>query len=93
MIKSFKSKGLKELFVKGNTSKLPHERIRKIQKIMGILHSTHELRDLNIPAFRLHKLKAPPYKGFWSIDITGNYRLIFRFEGGHIFDLDYLDTH
>ena len=32
-------------------------------------------------------------KDFWSLDVTGNYRIIFKFEGKQAFDLDYLDTH
>lgn len=93
MIISFKSKGLLELFTKGKTTKLPQERLRKIRLILAILDAAQDLKDLNIPAFRLHKLKQPPLNGFMSIDVTGNYRIVFWFEDGKVSDIDYLNTH
>lgn len=93
MIESFKHKGLKELFVVGRTTHLPQDRLSKIKKILFTIDSAVSIEDLKIPAFRLHKLKAPPYEGFWSIDITGNYRVIFQFTNGIASNLNYLDTH
>lgn len=93
MIESFKNKGLRELFIEGKTKKLPQERLDKIRKILAIVHAASTLEDLSIPALRLHKLKAPPYKGYWSLDVSGNYRIIFEFAEGKATNLDYLDTH
>lgn len=93
MIESFKNKGLEELFVKSKTSKLPQERLEKIRKMLAILHSAVEPKDFNIPGARLHKLKKPPHDGFYSLDVTGNYRLIFWFENGKVSEVDFLDTH
>jgi toxin HigB-1 len=93
MIVSFKSKGLKQLFLNGDSTKLPPERVDKIRGILSMMHAAVDINDLRIPAFRLHVLKGPPYQGFYSIDVTRNYRIIFRFEQGKIYDVDYLDTH
>ncbi|HLT71625.1 MAG TPA: type II toxin-antitoxin system RelE/ParE family toxin [Cyclobacteriaceae bacterium] len=93
MIETFKSKGLQELFEKGKTSKLPQERVKKIKMILAVLDAATELKDLNIPAFRLHKLKKPPLDGFYSVDVSGNYRIVFRFDNGVVSEVDYLDTH
>jgi proteic killer suppression protein len=93
MIKTFKSKALADLFTKGKSSKLPQERLETIKKLLSVLHSATNLKDLNIPAFRLHKLKKPPLRGYWSIDVSGNYRIVFWFEDGDVSDVDYLDTH
>jgi proteic killer suppression protein len=93
MIKNFENKALGALFTKGTSNKLPQERLGKIKLILTALNSATALRDLKNPAFRLHQLKKPPYRGFWSIDVTGNYRIVFRFEDGMICDVDYLDTH
>ena len=49
--------------------------------------------DLEIHAFRLYKLKKPPLDGYWSIDVSGNCRIVFWFEDGHAYRFDYLDTH
>ena len=93
MIVSFRNKGLQELFEKSKTSNLPQERLKKIKMLLAILDSAKELRDLNVPAFRLHKLKRPSLDGYYSIDVSGNYRIVFRFENGNAHDVDYLDTH
>jgi proteic killer suppression protein len=93
MIETFKHKGLRELFVESKTARLPAERLKKIKLILAAIHAAQDLKDLNIPTFRLHKLKAPPYIGFYSIDVSGNYRIVFRWEEGKVFDVDYLDTH
>jgi proteic killer suppression protein len=45
-----------------------------------------------MPGWRLHALKGN-FEGFWSVTITGNWRLIFRFEDGDAFDLDLIDYH
>jgi len=56
MIIDFKHKGLQEVFETGKSSKLPQERINKIKRILAVLDAATEIRDLEIPAFRLHKL-------------------------------------
>lgn len=93
MINSFKSKALEEIFTKGKSSKVPQERLGTIRKLLSVLHSAAGLKDLQIPAFRLHKLKKPPLRGYWSIDVSGNYRIVFWFGDGNVSDVDYLDTH
>jgi proteic killer suppression protein len=47
---------------------------------------------LDLPGFRLHPLKGD-LKGFWSITVSGNWRIIFRFEQGDAFDVDLVDYH
>jgi len=32
-------------------------------------------------------------KGFWSVTVSGNWRVIFRFENGDAFDVDLVDYH
>lgn len=93
MILSFSHKGLKELFLNGRTTKLPQERLDKIKKILAMIDAAEKQDDLNIPSLRLHKLKKPPYNGFFSLDISGNYRIIFNFKDGKASDVNYLDTH
>ncbi len=40
----------------------------------------------------IHILKGD-LSGFWAVTVSGNYRIIFRFEAGDVFDIDYLDYH
>ena len=48
--------------------------------------------DLDLPGYRLHRLKGG-LKGYWSIAISGNWRVIFRFEDGDAYDVDLIDYH
>ena len=48
--------------------------------------------DLDLPGYRLHRLKGR-LKGYWSISISGNWRVIFRFEDGDAYDVDLIDYH
>ena len=45
-----------------------------------------------MPGYRLHPLKGR-LKGYWSISISGNWRVIFRFEDGDAYDVDLIDYH
>ena len=40
----------------------------------------------------LHQLKGD-LSGFWSVTISANWRIIFRFEAENVTDLDYIDYH
>ncbi len=94
MIKSIQHKGLKLFWTKGDASKLQSEYVHKINRVLNIIHYLEEVpKDLEtFKHLRPHPLKGD-LKSFWSLDISGNWRIIFRFEDGHAFDLDYLDTH
>jgi proteic killer suppression protein len=47
---------------------------------------------MNLPGLRLHRLKGE-LKGFWAVDVSGNWRVVFRFEGEHAVQVDYVDYH
>ena len=48
--------------------------------------------DLDLPGYRLHRLRGE-LKGFWSISISANWRIVFRFEDGDVYDVDLIDYH
>ncbi len=47
---------------------------------------------MNLPGFGLHELKGRE-KGLWSVSVSGNWRVVFRFEGNDAVSVDYLDYH
>ena len=51
-----------------------------------------EPRDMGLPGLRLHPLKGR-LKGIWAVDVSGNWRILFRFEGRDAVDVDYVDYH
>ncbi len=50
------------------------------------------MSDLNLPGFRLHQLKGDR-RGTWAIDISGNWRLAFKFQDGDALDVNLEDYH
>ena len=92
MIKSIKHKGLKLLFEKGNVSKLPAAQINRIEDILSALNVATTKGDMDAPGADFHELKGD-LKGFCAVKVTGNYRIIFRWEDGDVFDVNYLDYH
>ena len=92
MIRSFRHKGLKLLFDKGDRRKLQSVYADKIERILARLEESSEVGSMELPGFRLHPLKGD-LAGFWSVTVSGNWRVIFRFEGGHASDVDLVDYH
>jgi proteic killer suppression protein len=92
MIVSFRHKGLKLLFEKGDRRRLLTDHVAKIERILARLEEASEIGGMNLPGFRLHPLKGA-LAGFWSVTVSGNWRIIFRFEGGHASDVDLVDYH
>jgi len=79
-------------FEDGNGSKLPHEHLSKIARILSALDAISSEDDIKALGSGIHKLSGN-MKDFWSIKVSANYRIIFRFEAGEVFDVDYLDYH
>jgi toxin HigB-1 len=93
MIISFKNKGLRFFFEKGDSKKINPANRERINLILSRLNAAKDLRDMNYPGSNLHLLKKPPLNGFYSVNVSGNYRVVFRFEDGDAYEVDYLDTH
>ena len=92
MIVSIQHKGLRLLWTKNDASKLPPKQVPKIRNVLMLLHTAEKVEDMNFPGSGLHPLKGE-LKGFWSVTVTGNYRMIFKFENGEVHLVDYLDYH
>lgn len=92
MIASFRHKGLKLLFEQGNRRKVLPDYADKIERILARLEEVSEVGNMDLPGFRLHPLKGK-LAGFWSVTVSGNWRIVFRFGGGHACDVDLIDYH
>ena len=47
---------------------------------------------LNLPGYRLHMLKGD-LRGFWSVTVRANWRIVFRFQDVDVFDVELTDYH
>ena len=92
MIVSIAHKGLRMYYEEGKSSKLPAAQLGKIRRLLTMLDAVVSEDDIRQMGHGIHQLKGQ-YNGFWSLSVTGNYRLIFRFIAGDICDVDYVDYH
>jgi len=92
MIENFRHKGLKRLFHQGEAKGISPDLLEKLENILFVLSRTRRPEDMNLPGFRLHRLKGD-LKGFWSVIVRANWRVIFRFEEGDAYDVDLIDYH
>lgn len=92
MIKSWKHKGLKEFFLTGNKKGIMPVHEKRLKIILQRLNAAIQAEDMNTPGMNFHELKGD-LKGFYAVSVSGNWRVIFVFEGNDALLLDYLDYH
>ena len=92
VIKSFRHKGLRRFFEDGTKSGIQPKHADRLRLQFAALDTAQTIDDMDIPGYRLHPLKGR-MKGRWSISVSGNWRLTFKFEGGNVNILDYEDYH
>ena len=92
MIAGFRHRGLKLLYEKGDRRRVSAELAGKIERILARLDEASEPSHMNLPGFRLHPLKGD-LSGYWSVSVSGNWRIIFRFDDANVRDVDLVDYH
>lgn len=92
MIRSFKHQGLKRLYERGDRSGIRPDLLDTVERILTVLDSATTPQALDLPRYRLHQLKGD-LKGFWSVTVRANWRIVFRFEGEDAFDVEMMDYH
>lgn len=92
MLKTFAHKGLKRLFESDDPSGVRADQVRRIRAVLAHLDEAGQPRDLDLPGYRLHALRGS-LKGYWSVTVSGNWRIVFRFERGDTLDVDLVDYH
>ena len=92
-IRSFRHRGLKQFFEKGTARGIDARLADKIEEMLFAIDTADDVSDVDLfPGWRLHRLSGD-LDGFWSLTVTGNRRLIFRFEDGEADDVDLVDYH
>jgi proteic killer suppression protein len=92
MIKSFRHKGLERFFTTGSKQGIRPEHAQRLKDILFRLNHAAKVEDMNFPGARLHELKGNR-AGTWSVTVSGNWRVLFRFEAGHAWETNYEDYH
>jgi proteic killer suppression protein len=92
MIASFKHRGLKRLYLQGDRSLIRSDLLDPVEDILARLDQAETPQALNLPGYRLHSLKGD-LRGFWSVTVRANWRIIFRFKGNDACDVELVDYH
>ncbi|WP_439239161.1 type II toxin-antitoxin system RelE/ParE family toxin [Lonepinella sp. BR2919] len=92
MIISFKHKGLEKFFTTGSTAGIQASHAKKIALRLTYLNNAADISDMDVPGFNLHALTGN-LADHWSIKVSGNWRITFKFEQGHAQIVDYQDYH
>ena len=92
MIVGFRHKGLRRLYELGDRRRVPSEYADKVERILARLDEATEPANMDLPGYRLHPLKGD-LAGLWSVSVSGNWRIVFRFDGANACDVDLIDYH
>lgn len=92
MIKSFRHKGIESFFQGGSKAGIQPKHAEKLRNQLFALDNARQAQDMNAPGWRLHRLRGD-LAGHWSVDVSGNWRLTFAFEGDDAILVDYQDYH
>ncbi|MCL1897990.1 MAG: type II toxin-antitoxin system RelE/ParE family toxin [Micrococcales bacterium] len=92
VIKSFRHKGLRDLFDKGSMAGVQPTHASKLRLQLVALHTAQSIDDMDLPGYRLHRLRGTGKKR-WSVTVSGNWRMTFEFREGDAYVLDYEDYH
>jgi len=92
VIKSFRHKGVEQFFRTGSKAKIQPNHAERLRKQLFALDNAKSPKDMNAPGWRLHLLHGE-LQGHWLVDVSGNWRLTFTFEGENAVLVDYRDYH
>jgi toxin HigB-1 len=92
MITSFTHKGLEDFFYDGSKRGIQPRHANKLGDILDRLDAAHHIEDMRYPGSDLHPLHRE-FEGYWAVKVSGNWRVIFRFEDGNALHVGYLDYH
>ena len=88
----FAHRGLRRFYERGDSSKLNPNHAKRIRQILSNLEYARAPRNLSRRGWRLHMLRGNR-SGFWSVHVSGNWRIVFRFQDGEAVDIDLIDYH
>ena len=92
MIRSFRHKGLKRLYERDDRRGVSPHMVPKLRAILADLDAAEEVQDVvRRKGYEAHPLKGE-LKGSWAVKVTGNWRVIFRFDDAP-WDVDLVDYH
>ena len=92
MIESFKHKGVERFFTNCDKRAIPAQSAARIERLLDRLESSTKADDMDLPGNKFHALKGDR-AGEYTVTVTGNLRITFRFDGQHASAVNLEDYH
>ncbi len=92
MIRSYRHKGLQRFAETGTKAGIQPEQAKRLRRLLTALDVASAPVDMDAPGNSLHGLHGS-LEGYWSVRVSGNWRLTFAFEGEDVVLVDYQDYH
>ena len=92
MIRSFRHRGLKRFYERDDRSLVRSDLHDRVEVMLAQLDVAGSPEAMRLPQYRLHARKGK-LKGYWSVTVRANWRIIFRFEDGDVHDVELIDYH
>ena len=93
MLKRFRHKGLARFFRDGNTKGINAQHAARLRILLTALNTAARPENLALlPGARLYPLKGER-RGQWAVWVSGNWRLVFEFDGEDVTNVDLVDYH
>jgi toxin HigB-1 len=92
VIRSFRHRGLKRLYERGDRSLIRPDLLERVEVMLAQLDVASTVEAMRIPNYRLHTLQGK-LQGYWSVTVKANWRIIFRMEDGDVHDVELTDYH
>ena len=84
--------GLRRIYERDDAHGVNLNHVLRIRRILAELDDAQKPQDLDWPGFRLHPLTGD-LRGFWSVRVSGNWRIVFRFVDKEPVDVNLVDYH
>lgn len=92
MIQTFRNKALEKLLKENISKGIPKELEKKIRIRLEVIDAAVIIDDIRLPGYDLHELMGDRTET-WSIKVSANWRITFRFEDGEAYDVELEDYH
>jgi len=92
VVRTFRHKGLAKFYTTGSKAGIQAPHAEPLSLILATLNAATATGDMGLPGLKPHPLKGGR-SGTWSVSVSGNWRITFRFEGKDAIDVDYEDYH
>jgi proteic killer suppression protein len=93
MIRRFRHKGLERFYREGDARGLNAKYVARLRALLTALATATRPEQMGrFPGARFHPLKGER-KGQWAVSVSGNWRLVFEFDGDDATNVDLVDYH